>query len=197
MKHKEQLDYNYEIERLIKKLQSFIELTFHGDETPINEWIFKTTNKTRIRCWERKQCKEENCPAYQNETERCWLIAGTMCSGKIQGKFAQKYESCTQCDVFKETIGTDQISNLKEIIVILIYNLQLKKAELQEVLTKIKVLNGLLPICAYCKNIRDDEGYWKQIELYIRDHAEVEFSHCICPDCAKKFYPDLDLKRRG
>jgi hypothetical protein len=46
-----------------------------------------------------------------------------------------------------------------------------------------------LPICASCKQIRDDKGYWNQIESYLRSHAEVEFSHSICPDCVKKLYP--------
>jgi PAS domain S-box-containing protein len=65
--------------------------------------------------------------------------------------------------------------------------------QLQEALDNIKTLKGLLPICANCKNIRDDKGYWNQIEAYIRDHSDAEFSHSICPDCAKKLYPDLDL----
>lgn len=56
---------------------------------------------------------------------------------------------------------------------------------------EIKVLRGFLPICASCKKIRDDKGYWNQIESYIRDHSEAQFSHSICPDCAKKQYPDL------
>ncbi len=65
--------------------------------------------------------------------------------------------------------------------------------ELQENLAKIKTLSGLLPICAHCKNIRDDKGYWSQIEAYIEDHSETEFSHGICPECAIKYYPDMDL----
>jgi len=60
--------------------------------------------------------------------------------------------------------------------------------ELQEALAKVKALSGLLPICASCKKIRDDKGYWKQIEAYISDHSEAEFSHGICPDCARRLY---------
>jgi PAS domain-containing protein len=63
--------------------------------------------------------------------------------------------------------------------------------DLQEALDKVNQLGGLLPICASCKKIRDDKGYWKQIETYIRDHSEAEFSHGICPDCAKKLYPEF------
>ena len=64
-------------------------------------------------------------------------------------------------------------------------------SKLQEALDNIKTLKGLLPICASCKNIRDDRGYWNQIEAYITYHSEAEFSHGICPDCAKKLYSDL------
>ncbi len=63
--------------------------------------------------------------------------------------------------------------------------------KLQEALDKIKTLRGLLPICASCKKIRDDQGYWHQVEIYIRDHSEAEFSHGLCPDCLKKLYPDF------
>lgn len=62
--------------------------------------------------------------------------------------------------------------------------------ELQDALKNIKTLSGLLPICANCKNIRDDQGYWKQLEKYISDHSEAVFSHSICPDCIVKLYPE-------
>ncbi len=70
---------------------------------------------------------------------------------------------------------------------------ELEKAnrELQKALSEIKELSGLLPICSSCKKIRNDNGYWEQIEGYIRDHSKAEFSHSICPDCAKKLYPEF------
>ena len=61
--------------------------------------------------------------------------------------------------------------------------------DMRNALSKVKQLSGFLPICASCKKIRDDQGYWNQIESYIRDHSEAEFSHGICPECAKKLYP--------
>lgn len=64
--------------------------------------------------------------------------------------------------------------------------------ELQRALDEIKTLQGILPICASCKKIRDDKGYWEQIEIYIREHAGVEFTHGICPECSKKLYPHFD-----
>ncbi len=66
-----------------------------------------------------------------------------------------------------------------------------ERNELQKALSEIKTLSGLLPICASCKKIRDDKGYWNQIELYIRDRSEAEFSHSICPLCAEKLYGNL------
>ncbi len=65
--------------------------------------------------------------------------------------------------------------------------------ELQDALENIKTLSGLVPICANCKNIRDDKGYWNQIESYIQKYSEVQFTHGICPDCAKKLYPEIEL----
>lgn len=69
--------------------------------------------------------------------------------------------------------------------------LAVRNQELQEALAKVTTLRGLLPICASCKKIRDDQGYWQQVEVYVRDHSEAEFSHCLCPDCARKLYPEL------
>jgi hypothetical protein len=63
--------------------------------------------------------------------------------------------------------------------------------QLQEALAEVKTLSGLLPLCSSCKRIRDDQGYWQQIEAYIRDHSEAEFSHSVCPECAKKLYPEV------
>jgi hypothetical protein len=67
--------------------------------------------------------------------------------------------------------------------------------EHMEALSKVKKLAGMLPICANCKKIRNDEGYWEQIEAYISDHSEAEFSHGICPECAAKLYPGIDMKQ--
>jgi hypothetical protein len=62
--------------------------------------------------------------------------------------------------------------------------------ELQDAAAKVKTLSGLLPICSSCKKIRDDKGYWNQIESYVTHHSKAEFSHSICPECAKNLYPE-------
>jgi len=66
-----------------------------------------------------------------------------------------------------------------------------QNTELKEALSKVKLLSGFIPICASCKKIRDDNGYWNQIKLYIKNHSEAEFTHSICPKCAKKLYPEI------
>lgn len=63
--------------------------------------------------------------------------------------------------------------------------------ELKQALSEVKKLSGFLPICASCKKIRDDRGYWNQIETYIRDHSEAQFSHSLCPECSRRLYPEL------
>jgi len=65
---------------------------------------------------------------------------------------------------------------------------------LTEALTRVKTLSGLLPICAACKKVRDDHGYWSQIEAYLRTRTEAEFTHGICPDCLRRLYPEQAAK---
>jgi len=65
--------------------------------------------------------------------------------------------------------------------------------ELQQAFGEVRTLSGLLPICAGCKKIRDDQGYWQQIETYISEHSDADFSHGICPECIKRLYPDLKV----
>ncbi len=88
-------------------------------------------------------------------------------------------------DVFQKlTLSMNEVLNLYR-------DLARQKAELELANKRVKALRGLLPICASCKKIRDDQGYWAQVEEYITRHADVEFSHGLCPDCLKRLYPDL------
>jgi hypothetical protein len=75
--------------------------------------------------------------------------------------------------------------------------LSVKIDELRRALDQIKTLRGIVPICATCKKIRDDQGYWNQVEVYVRDHTEAEFSHSICPVCMKILYPELTCEKIG
>lgn len=68
-------------------------------------------------------------------------------------------------------------------------------SELEKSLEQVKLLKGFIPICASCKKVRDDQGFWSQVESYITKHSEAQFSHGICPDCAKKLYPGVDIEK--
>ncbi|MCG8572546.1 MAG: response regulator [Spirochaetes bacterium] len=70
---------------------------------------------------------------------------------------------------------------------------ELKKTvrDLEDAMKKIKHLSGLLPICSHCKKVRDDKGYWQQVEIYLKNHINASFSHSVCPDCLKKLYPEI------
>lgn len=69
--------------------------------------------------------------------------------------------------------------------------------ELRDALAQVKTLRGMLPLCANCKKVRDDEGYWHQVDVYIRDHSEAQVSHGICPECTEKLYPEYAEKLKG
>ena len=65
-----------------------------------------------------------------------------------------------------------------------------RNGDLQQAMTQLRELNGIIPICSACKKIRDDEGFWHQVESYIETHSHVEFTHGICPECTKMLYPE-------
>lgn len=112
----------------------------------------------------------------------CWPnghVFGTICVlDNKANRFGERYEKV--------------LSEFRELIEAHLSLLEMND-KLNKALNEVKILRGMLPICSFCKNIRDDKGYWKRIESYIRQHSEAEFSHSICPDCAKKHYPDYDI----
>jgi hypothetical protein len=78
-----------------------------------------------------------------------------------------------------------------------LYELARERADkLEKALNEIKALRGIIPICASCKKIRDDKGYWQQVECYISDHSEAKFSHGVCPECMKKLYPAYSQEKK-
>lgn len=113
-------------------------------------------------------------------------VFGTICA--IDTK-ANKWLSPS--DALLQTVKNAVEAHLA--LVITIEELNKKNQKLELTLSEVKTLQGFLPICASCKKIRDDKGYWNQIEKYILDHSDVQFSHGICPECAKKLYPESDI----
>ncbi len=76
-------------------------------------------------------------------------------------------------------------------------SLRQKNKELSEALAHIKQLKGILPICMHCKKIRNDENYWQQVEEYVAEHTDADFSHSICPECLEKHYPEYAKRKRA
>ena len=72
-----------------------------------------------------------------------------------------------------------------------------KVRELREAMAQIKTLSGIVPICSSCKKIRDDAGYWRQVELYVSEHSDAKFTHGICPECMARLYPEYAEDERG
>ena len=84
--------------------------------------------------------------------------------------------------------GTTVFVNVSEPIITKLHN---TVNQLEKSLSEVKTLKGIVPICSYCKKIRDDQGYWAQVESYVSEHTDADFSHGICPECVAKHYPDL------
>ena len=112
----------------------------------------------------------------------CWSsghMFGTICAiDNKENQFGSIYESV--------------LAQFKEVIEAHLLLIE-KNEELEAAFSEVKILRGMLPICMHCKKIRDDKGYWNQLESYIQEHSGAEFSHSICQECAKKHYPDMNL----
>lgn len=179
------------IESLCDLLERFINLSLKDSNIDFNDWIRSNSAKVNNSCHEKMACNESACPGYGNAYGRCWLVAGTLCGGEIQGKFVSKVKSCTECKVFTEFIDNDPLKRLRELTFVLIHSLLLEKEELKNALSEVKTLSGLLPICAKCKSVKDNKGYWSRIENYLAKHSEVQFSQKLCDNCIKDLYPDI------
>jgi PAS domain S-box-containing protein len=106
---------------------------------------------------------------------------GSLIDVEVSASLITHQERPVICLVAHDITGRKQMERQRESLI----------AELQEALGRVKTLSGLLPICASCKKIRDDHGYWHQVEVYVGDHSNAEFTHGLCPDCGSKLYPGL------
>lgn len=131
---------------------------------------------------------------------RSILCVPLMVKGKVIGVIevvATTIERFSQLDlVLTESLAVSAAIAIENARLYTALQQELKEREqlisdLQHALGQVKTLRGLLPICAHCKKIRDDRGYWNQIEAYIRSHTDADFSHGICPDCLRKLYPQF------
>jgi len=67
--------------------------------------------------------------------------------------------------------------------------------DLKKALSEVHTLRGILPLCSFCKKVRDDKGYWEQVDVYISKHSQADFSHSVCPECMEKYYPEMKKHR--
>ncbi len=116
-----------------------------------------------------------------------WAVSGAALAvlAAFYGLFRLRLASLARSKAALEAVVAQRTQELRE-----------RNVELSEALANVKQLSGLLPICANCKKIRDDTGYWNQLEHYISQHSGAGFTHGICPDCAKELYPDMARKHR-
>jgi len=134
---------NEDIGKLSRDLRSFIELSLKESESSWGEWLASMASRNvEVKCWEMKKCGEVNCPAYKNTCGRCWLIAGTLCGGEVQGKYALKYETCCECEVYQNAVFKDPLSEVYEHVLTLVHSLKTKQEELNHLATR-DLLTGL------------------------------------------------------
>lgn len=128
--------------------------------------------------------------------ETCRQIKSKECSTDIPVIFMTALDSVEDKLAGFEAGGVDYITKpFQQVEVLARVNthiaLRRRELELQRALDEVKILQGFLPICAQCKSIRDDEGYWNQIDAYVSQHTYIQFSHGICPKCAEELYPEF------
>lgn len=130
------------LKQVASDIRLFIELSLHDPDDSWEKWLPLVMKDQRINCWEKKNCSKKGCPAYLNSSGRCWLVAGTMCGGKVQGEFALKYKSCTECDVYQESVFQDPSAEIYEHLITLVHNLKTTQDRLKTLATR-DLLTGL------------------------------------------------------
>ncbi len=148
--------------------------------------MLQVDNARKDRDWSESPTAKAGIFAYLG-IPLCWPsgeVFGTLCAVDVkENKWGEAYANLIR--TFKGAIEV----HLAHIVAM--ESLDKKNKELERAMSEVKDLRGLLPICASCKNIRDDKGYWNQIENYLSEHSEITFTHGICPVCIKRLYPGL------
>jgi hypothetical protein len=135
---------------------------------------------------------EKVLAAYEPVGELHWAIVAKIDMTEMRAPFIKAGLICALFGILAIILGTIIFVKVTEP---LIKNLHDTVAQLQDALANVSQLSGLLPICAYCKKIRDDKGYWNHLEAYLQKHTEAEFSHGICPDCERKLRFEMEQRK--
>ena len=122
--------------QLAHDIRLFIELSLQETDASWDEWLKLVSKSTAVNCWESKKCNNKDCPAYLNPEGRCWLTAGTMCEGEVKGEFAIKYKSCTQCEVYKDSVMGDPATEIYEHVLTLVHSFRTTQKKLKALATR-------------------------------------------------------------
>jgi PAS domain S-box-containing protein len=148
----------------------------------IGKECFKVTHKTEIPCWSTGM----ECPvklAFETR-ERTKVINQHMYAGRTV------IEEVTAVPMIDDHGDIDYVVEELNDVTELVHSKEIA----EHLKNELKILRGIIPICASCKKVRDDAGYWQQIESYLSSRSNAEFSHAICPECFKKLYPEIAKK---
>ena len=159
------------------------------EETPdmlITDWMMPDLDGLEL-C---RQVRELDLPSY------VYIIILTALTEKE--RITQGLDAGADDYITKPFDRTELLARVRagERIIQLEKSLRQKNKELSEALAHVKQLKGILPICMHCKKIRNDENYWQQVEEYLHEHTEADFSHSICPECMEKYYPEYVERKK-
>lgn len=124
------------LKQLANDLRLFIELSLQDGEDAWSRWVPLVVPAPGIKCWEKKNCMKADCPVMKDEEKRCWLVAGTMCCGKIEGEYALKYRNCTECDVYQEAVYASPVTEVYEHLITLVHGLRMTQQQLRTMATR-------------------------------------------------------------
>jgi len=130
------------LRQLADDLRLFIELSMQEGEDAWSRWVPLVVPEPEIKCWEKKNCSKLDCPVLKGKEKRCWLVAGTMCCGKIEGEYALKYRNCTECDVYRDAVYSTPLTEVYEHLITLVHSLRVAQQRMKTMATR-DLLTGL------------------------------------------------------
>ncbi|MBU0486068.1 MAG: GGDEF domain-containing protein [Proteobacteria bacterium] len=122
------------LDDITSSLRSFLELSVKEDDKSWSHWISSVAREIKIRCWQKNNCSNRDCPGYKNECGRCWLINGTLCAQTHPA--GGRHTSCCDCEIYRANVGKDPVSEIQEQIITLVHTLRVKQLMLKEMATQ-------------------------------------------------------------
>ncbi|NTV14793.1 MAG: GGDEF domain-containing protein [Desulfobulbaceae bacterium] len=124
--------FDESLDKITASLRSFIDLSLQEDDKTWGEWIASIAGHVEVRCWEKKNCRNSDCPAYKSECGRCWLLVGSLCSSNRQSGDQAEPHNCRECEIYLLNVCKDSFIEIREQIITLVHNLRSRQQELKE-----------------------------------------------------------------